>query len=270
MELPNLEAPLIADNTFSLYDGKVDLFFNPEKHQYRANGEYINGVTTALGIIDKPQLMYWAVNMALERITKDWTPNKAHDEIYIAESLREAKKAHTAKKVRAADIGTLAHNWIEAWCNANPLPDPTNRETLNAVNAFKKFIKEHDYKPIIAERPVYSQKYKYAGTLDSVAWYEGKLVISDNKTSSGIYESMFAQMGGYHQALAEEFPELPIQGHLIINCTKEGDLNTAYSENTELHKRVYLRALHLWRDYKELKEVFKGSKESYKSYKFTS
>lgn len=268
MNIPNLEAPKISENTFSLYNGEVDLFFNPAKHHYRANGEYINGVTTALGIIDKPQLMYWAVNMALEKVASAWFPDRAFDEIYIQNVLREAKRAHTVKRDKAADVGTLAHRWIESWCNAKPLPDPTNREVLNAVRAFKKFIKEHDFRPIVAERPVYSKKYKYAGTLDGVAWYEGKLVISDNKTSSGIYDSMFAQMGGYHQALIEEFPNLPIEGHLIINCTKEGDLNIGFSNNTELHRKVYLRALGLWRDYKELKESFKNSKEAYNNYKF--
>lgn len=268
MQLPNLKAPKIANDTFSLYGGHVDLYFNPAKHQYRANGEYCNGVTTALGIIDKPQLMYWSANMAVEHIQSKWHPDKAYDEVYIQECLRDAKKAHTVKKLKAADIGTIAHNWIESWCNGTILPDPTNREVLNAVTAFKKFIKEHDYKPIVAERPVFSRKYNYAGTLDGVAWYEGKLVISDNKTSSGIYESMFAQMGGYDVALTEEYPNLPIQGHLIINCTKEGDLNTSYSENRELHRKVYLRALALWREYGELKKVFKESKEAYKSYQF--
>lgn len=268
MELPNLEAPKIAENTYSLYGGQVDLFFNPIKHQYRANGEYCNGVTTALSIIDKPQLMYWAANMAVEHIQNLWTPDRAFDEVFITNALRDAKKAHTVKKMKAADVGTLAHRWIEAWCNAQILPDPTNREVLNAVNAFKKFIKEHDFRPLIAERQVYSRKYNFAGTLDNIAYFEGKLVISDNKTSSGIYESMFAQMGGYDVAITEEFPDLPIQGHLIINCTKEGDLNTAYSENRELHRKVYLRALALWREYGELKKVFKESKEAYKSYQF--
>ena len=57
-----------------LYNGKVNLDFDPVKHRYKINGEFANGVTTALSILAKPQLIYWSANMAADFVKEKLVP----------------------------------------------------------------------------------------------------------------------------------------------------------------------------------------------------
>ena len=50
--------------TNHLYGGTVDIVFESFRHQYTCEGRVIPGCTTALGILSKPALLYWAANMA--------------------------------------------------------------------------------------------------------------------------------------------------------------------------------------------------------------
>jgi hypothetical protein len=103
----------------------------------------------------------------------------------------------------AADIGTMAHAWIEAHLKGQEidlkaLPDPAQQ----AVGAFLAWKKEHQLKTLKTEQTFYNCRLNYAGTVDCVAQVDGELTLLDWKTSSGIYMEMAIQAWGY--ALADE------------------------------------------------------------------
>ena len=52
--------------TYKLYNGEVTLCFNPGRHTYYVNDQWVPGVTSAVGVIDRSApLMWWAVNQSL-------------------------------------------------------------------------------------------------------------------------------------------------------------------------------------------------------------
>ena len=67
---------------YLLYDGKVELSFDSDKHIYQVNGKIVDGVTSIIQIVDKSgPLMYWAVGQAIDYLRNNLKPGKALDEI---------------------------------------------------------------------------------------------------------------------------------------------------------------------------------------------
>ena len=110
------------------------------------------------------------------------------------------------KAEAAADIGTLAHNMIENWCNeVDPelaLADATDEQKGQARNAFDQFLEwasetrlellSH-YQEIQLVCPV----YKFGGTPDAIGKIDGKIVLLDWKTSNGVYPDYLIQLAAY-------------------------------------------------------------------------
>lgn len=239
--------------TWDLYDGTVELGFDPLKHVYTANDEQVAGVTTALSIINKPALIPWAVKETVEHIRNNLVPGEGLDELQINALLHEAKNARFKKSDGAKDAGTMIHNWIEDYLKGEEPELPVN-ETLNrAIKGFLKFWKQIEDKTEIVhiERPLCSMKYKYAGTPDLIARIDGKLTIVDWKSGSGIYPEHFVQMGGYAVAYEEEFKE-EINQLVVANCSVKAKFGVKAEDNVELMKNTYLRALGLFKAMKEL------------------
>lgn len=204
----------------SLYNGKIELNFDETKHIYSVNGDTVYGVTSIVGVLDKPALLYWAVNQTIISLEGSLKPGIVLDEVQIKEVLDQAKMAHRTKKDKSADIGTMIHEWLETWIKARiakePLPElPVNVEMRKAIDSFFQWAKDNKVGLISAERKIYSDKYGYAGTLDLEALVDGKRTIIDFKTSNAIYDEYFIQASAYLMALEEE-TQKPYDGGVII------------------------------------------------------
>lgn len=213
--------------THSLYNGEVTLKFDNRqyKHIYTVNNEVVFGVTNIVGVINKPALMYWAVNQAIENLTDLWKPGVAYDEIQISEMLGNAKKAHRTTSGRAADIGTIGHDWvhkhIEARMGKKLLPPmPVNPELKEGVKGFLKWEKEHNVEFLLSEKKIYSKKYGFAGTLDIEAKVDGLLSVVDIKFSNSIYQEYFLQATSYLVARIEETKQKYPGGIHILRLNK--------------------------------------------------
>lgn len=216
---------------FSLYKGKLILYFDDGSHIYQVNGKQVYGVTNIVRIIDKPALRYWAVNKAIEYIGANLKAGVSLDEIQIKNLLNEAKIAHTKSTTGAADLGSLIHEWIEKFLKAGlskqPLPKkPINKEMKNAIEGFLDWSKQHKVKFISSERKIYSRKHKYAGTLDAEAVVDGKATIIDFKTGNALYPESFLQAAAYLSAREEEDKTACEGGIKIIRLAK-GDKEKA-------------------------------------------
>lgn len=191
---------------YPLYNGTINLSFNPSNHIYSVEGAGADGVTGAVSILDKSRpLMIWAVDMAMAYVREHIKPGEALDEIALLSITDAASMQHLIYKKKAADIGTLTHDWIERWIKGEKPGAPINMAMKNATDAFQKWVSEHSIKFLSTERKVYSKKYCYAGTLDFISILDGKeLVVGDIKTSKHIYDDMRYQVAAYRYALAEE------------------------------------------------------------------
>jgi hypothetical protein len=241
-----------------LYNGKVEMTFDPDKHIYEVDGKIVEGVTGVISVISKPALMYWAVNMAIEYMQKHLKAGESYDEIEIKKILEGAKSAHRTKKEDAGDIGTLVHEAIEQYIKTGKEEAPVHEKAKVCFENFIKWVKDKKVIFTESERKIYSQRLRYAGTMDFVCKIGGMTFVGDIKTASGVYDEMWFQCSGYQQAYEEE-TGIKIDGQIIVRVGKTGDFeapeNYEYEENVEAFNgalKLYRRVQNL-RDKKEVK-----------------
>jgi hypothetical protein len=144
-----------------------------------SDGTRVPGVTTVLGIINKPALLKWAWQCGVDGI--DYT--KARD--------------------GAADVGTVAHRLIECHLKGEVLDtsEVAPADLALAESAFIKFLDWWDkggYELVCCEVQLVHEIQRYGGTLDIVARRpDGALCLVDIKTSKAIYPEMWRQVAAY-------------------------------------------------------------------------
>jgi hypothetical protein len=251
--------------SYELYGGAVTLTFDVDSHIYTVNGKIVpDSISGCLKVINKPALIGWAAGLAVDHIQAKLYPGLVLDEVNIKELLKGSKTAYRAKTEKAANIGTLGHLWAEDYLNGKNPPLPVNIELRNIAETFLKFLHENNVEVISAEQKVYSRELNVAGTFDALARFNGELAILDWKTGSGIYPEYFLQMGGYDLCHSEEYSLWPESGnqikqHIIVNCSKTGELKVAISDKVMRNREGFRNALFLSRILsnieKELKEL---------------
>ncbi len=240
--------------TYKLYNGEITLCFNPGRHTYYVNGEWVPGVTSAVGVIDRSApLMWWAVNQSLAYLRGAIKPGISYDEVELDHFLREAKTAHRRKSEESLKIGETVHQWIEGKIKGGNCPFPFNEQARKGCQAFARWAKENRVQFVRSEAKIYSKKHHYAGTLDVEALVNGKLSIIDIKVSNGIYLGMQLQMAAYLQARTEESGNHYPGGRYIIRVDKQtGEPEAAHlAAGLETDFEAFLGALALYRRVRE-------------------
>jgi len=151
---------------------------------YKVAGKRVPGVTTILGILNKPALVRWANNLGLQGI----------DSTKYVDAL--------------ANIGTLSHYLVECeWRGVEPdLSDYAPQDIDRAENALLSFWAwrdQHEVEPHLVEEPMVSEQYLYGGTIDCYATVDGKRALIDLKTSKGIFPEHIHQLAAYKNLLVE-------------------------------------------------------------------
>jgi len=100
----------------------------------------------------------------------------------------------------------------------------------------------------MVEQVVYSEKHRYAGTLDLLAEVNGVLTVVDWKTGKAVYSEAHLQNAAYRQAVREMKHGDPKQG-LIVRLPKtyddpEFEVVEAKSEVSQFPK--FTNAIALW------------------------
>jgi len=241
-----------------LYGKDVELVFDTMKHQYSVNGEIIPGCTSVLQILAKPALLFWSANMAADYFKEHIVPGRSLDEIEIENIWKEAKRAHTKKKEEAGDIGHLVHDWVDKFCKGDNPGMPINEIAQGGVNRFLDWTEKHQVKFLINEQPCYSQKYKYAGTIDGICKIDGKMYLFDLKTSNHIVAEYFMQTSAYLKARIEEFPKEKFDGLVILRVGKQdGELEFVTKPMSEVNTyfKAFLFALQLKKSMDEVTKL---------------
>lgn len=146
------------------------------------DGTRVPGVTTILGILNKPALIKWANNLGLQGIDS----TKYRDEM--------------------ADIGTLAHKMILAYFNkaeADTSDYSKNQIELaeNCLLSFWEWEKGHNIEVILAEESLVSEEHSFGGTIDLYCKLDGKATLLDFKTGKGLYPEHTYQVAAYGNLL---------------------------------------------------------------------
>lgn len=238
------------------YNGTERLRFSKENWLYlredeKGRLEPLKGVTSTCHIIDRSAaLMPWAVKMALKRTWELLQEHRRGDgffEIYFTELeaiLEAAKKADRDVLEDAGDVGHIAHEWIEAYIKSvlagteNRTLEllaklPEDERAANCCVAALEWMDKHSVRWVATEQRVYSRRFRYAGTLDGLAYidscddplccphaFKNRLSITDWKTSNYLYVEYLLQTAAYWQALYEE-KQTPVEDRWIIRLGKE-------------------------------------------------
>ena len=224
--------------------------FNRLEHIHTLDGKPLHGVTSVLSVISKPMLIQWAANMAVDFIDKAATHelDLGGRRIRFCEDfetvLKEARSAHRRKKDKAGDWGTAVHKAIEEWIKEGKEPDLVDEQKV-VFDKFKDWVKENKVEFIESEKHLYSEKLWIGGICDLVFTMNGKKYIGDIKTSSGIYNEAFFQMGAYNLCLEEMGEHTDIEGYIVINLKKDGTIDFKRADNMEINKQAFLSALSL-------------------------
>ncbi len=242
-----------------LYKGTIELCFEEGRHRFTVDGKSVPSVTFATGVIDKSRpLIIWATRLCRDFLMENLKKLVADTEgTRIASLIDESIQQHRIKKEKAADVGTQAHDWVEQFIKAKTKKDwpalPKDPQVYNAVNAFLKWVDEHDVKFLSSEKFVYSKKYKYAGIMDAEAVIGRRTCPIDFKTSKAIYPEYRIQVAAYQGAVEEEAGK-PYSGNkwLVRFGKDDGEFEAKEYAEQDKDYKAFLAALTLKRRLKEL------------------
>jgi len=166
------------------------------------SGEVFPGVTTILGVINKPQLVPWANKLGLQGIDS------------------------TRYVDATAVVGTLAHEMVQeylggpSWDRGRYAPE----EVDLAENALLKFFEWEKHigkvETIAIEKQMVHEPRRYGGTVDWIGRIGGKTWLIDFKTSKDLYPEHVYQIAAYNQLCC--INDIEIQGVRIIRIGRDG------------------------------------------------
>lgn len=277
--------------TYELYGGKYKLEFHEGNHRYNVNGQLKKGVTGILGkTLAKEGLALWPLDEAMRYlfgqefeevidengdtlVKPKYNGSKAFlrtstvlDAPTLQACLEDARNAHIKKRDKGADTGHQVHSFIEQFLTAGINQEQLKEapvEVKKAIAGFLDWYKGED--TILAERPLYSEKFDYCGTVDHILRQDDVLTVRDYKTTNasrtapvGIYAENFAQLGAYAQAYEEEFNLVP-QELEVVNVSKQGKVVVIKASEVGLTvekcKQLWINLLHLHNDFDGLRKV---------------
>lgn len=172
-------------------------------HGYLIDGAKVPGVTTILNCLPKDALINWAAKVTAEAAVDRWDELAG---LAPSKRLKELTDARWNITKEAALRGTEIHALGDRVAQDAEV-DPGDHR--GPVEAYARFLDRWDVEILATEAPCGSTRYKYAGTLDSIAIIHGlrevaefahladSPVMLDLKTGRGVYESTALQLAGY-------------------------------------------------------------------------
>ena len=240
--------------------------FRASDHSYFYDGKRMTGITTILGVINKPALVGWAARMAVEYLADHIGELIGADKETTERILTDAKNAHTKKKEKAGEAGTDLHALAEGWIKmciqetdgVPSLPCPAGLEKL------RDWAQSENVKFLESEKKMYSKTWWVAGTVDMIFEKEGKKYIGDIKTQAKIWDrTPFFQMAGYANLYEEMMIEqaIPptkgkmdyIDGYCILRVSKDGSFEAKWSFDVAGDTKAFFACVELFRQLQTFK-----------------
>lgn len=283
---------------YKFYNDTITLRYDPEEHVYLlVEGDSLvkqDGVTTVCHIIDKSNILIpWAAKMVAEKLLAT-TPVIAVDgKDFVSLPLEDytklvlaAKAAPKEKVEEAADIGHQAHAWIEGYIKSvlgiiEKSPDqPIDIRILNCCNAALNWMGQHNVRWVKTECKIYSKEYRYAGTMDGLAYvdschnplccpheFKNRLSLIDWKSSNYLHIEHIIQTAAYEAAYEEEYG-VDVEDRWVIRLGKtDGEFDPWHFEADTFQGDIeaFWFALNLYRVVQELEARIKERKDYLKA-----
>ena len=157
-------------------------------------------VTTVIGALDKPALVYWAADMTAQAAINDldvWGPLAKKDPAEAQRWLTAARFRKPAGQTRtAAELGTAVHEAIETYTLTGKRPE-VDLEVLPYLDQFDAWADRFQPEYQAAEITVFSPSYGVAGTCDAFLTVDGVRFIADYKTTRKSFDTKGKPTGPY-------------------------------------------------------------------------
>jgi hypothetical protein len=162
-------------------------------HSYQLDGVRVPGVTTVIGILDKPALVNWAAKQSASYAVENWSELSA---MPMMDRATKIEKARYATNKKAVVKGNRIHNLGEKLAHGQPVEVPA--EIRRQVEAYASFLDRWDMDAVATETPCCHTEYGYAGTFDLIVESPrfGRSLM-DIKTGSGVYSEVALQLNAY-------------------------------------------------------------------------
>ena len=202
------------------------------------DGTRIPGVTTVLGILNKPALVKWANNLGLQGIDS----SKYRDEM--------------------ADIGTLAHQMIVDYFNKVKTDTSEYSKSQidlaeNCLLSFWEWERQHKIEVIKAEVPLVSEIYMFGGAIDCYCILDGQPTLLDFKTGKAIYPEFFYQLAAYEQLLTEAGQLIEVTRILRIGRDNDEGFEERTIGKLDKQWQVFLNCLSIYNLQKDIRKEAK-------------
>jgi hypothetical protein len=160
-------------------------------------------VTTIIGQLDKPALLYWSAEEAAKcavSVARS-LPARIEEEgpEAVVKWLRDARFRPPKGQRSAADLGSAVHDACEEYAFTGQRPE-VDDEVRPFLEQFDRWAQVWQPEYLAAEAAVYNRTYGYAGTLDAIAVVDGQKVLLDYKTSRKSIDGQGKPTGPYPEA----------------------------------------------------------------------
>lgn len=231
-----------------------------------------SATTLISGGVPKPALLPWGIKSVAEGVVKQRaiflemlkaceTPDACAQGNFCGpcdQTIRWAKSLPYSLRDRAADLGTLVHEWIEADRLGKPMPKvPTQVEPYLA--SFRQFVADFNPAYEATEATVINLTERYAGTLDAIVTLTLPLheqparYVLDAKSGKNVYAETALQLAFYRWAEfigapdGSEQPMPQTDGGLALHLSPQGyRLIEVQCDETVFRAALYAREVYRW------------------------
>lgn len=184
-------------------------------------------VTTIIGCLDKPALLYWAAQQTADAAIDNLATWQAmlteRGRAEASKWLRDARQRPRKDQLSAANLGTCAHSMCETYALTGVRPtrddvrnivtragpeladDAINTETSvlgQMLNQFDTWLNQFQPSYQATEVCVYHPTYGYAGQADAFLTIDSTKFLADIKTSRDTYDSRGQLRTPYPESVA--------------------------------------------------------------------
>jgi hypothetical protein len=207
---------------------------------YLFNGVEYPSVTKITSMLNKPMLLRWAADCAVNHIKEHLHIIQNTTDVHRAEDVLEAARTvYEAKRKEAASAGTQVHHAIEAYIRGDVVDSILEYDEARAgFAAFLSWESKNHVQWLESEVDVVCVTIGYAGRFDAIAIVNGHRYLIDFKTSKSIYDEMPVQVCGYRQAYNEMHPDQPVDNLAILHLNKETATPTFKPVEDEIERKT--------------------------------
>ena len=180
---------------------KRGLKFYPSSHRYKLDGEWVPGVTTILGVLDKPAIPKWAASEVAKYVADNPDGVETLRALGRDPMVAALKGIPWQKRDDAGTRGNILHDYAEQLLKGEDVE--VADEHVPVMEYALAFMDDWQIEPVLIEAACGSREHKWAGTLDLIARYVHPVTkapgtaIFDWKSGKALYPEYAWQLNAY-------------------------------------------------------------------------